>query len=84
VVQRSEELVFFISAILWEKFPEVMRYLKEMRRVEEIQSSFGSFGGTPFTTMATSKDYNVNIHKDMDDYGWSFILWMGFESTSYF
>jgi hypothetical protein len=55
-----------------------------MRRVEEIQSSFGSFGGTPFTTMATSKDYNVNIHKDMDDYGWSFILWMGFESTSYF
>jgi hypothetical protein len=33
-----------------------MRYLEDVRSVEEIPSEQGSFASTPFTTMVTSKD----------------------------
>jgi hypothetical protein len=77
-------LVSQISQVLWNFFLDVMKYLEEVRSVEEIPSEQGSFANTPFTIMTTSKDYNVNIHKDMDDYGWSFIIWMGFEGLIIF
>jgi hypothetical protein len=56
VLERSENLVSQISQVLWNLFPDVMRYLEELRSVEEIPSEQGSFASTPFTTMVTSKD----------------------------
>jgi len=31
---------------------------------------------SPFTTIALTKDYEINIHEDKDDYDLCFIIWL--------
>jgi hypothetical protein len=41
-----------------------MKYLEEMRKVENILIDEGCLGETPFTTRATSRDYYINVYND--------------------
>ena len=58
------------------------RKLKRGKKIKNIPIDKGCFGGTSFTSMATTMDYNVNIHRDINDYLWCFILSLGFESKN--
>jgi hypothetical protein len=82
VVERSSKFISLLSSILWKKFPGIMEHLEEVRKVEDIPIDEGRFGGTAFTSMATTMDYNVNIHRDIDDYSWSFIISIEFEDKN--
>jgi hypothetical protein len=82
VVERSSKFISLLSSILWEKFLGIMEHLEEVRKEENIPLNEGCFGGIAFTSMAITMDYNVNIHRDIDDYSWSFIISIEFEDKN--
>ena len=50
-----------------------MKYLKKMTKTKNTCFEQGNFSRS-FRTITTSQDYNIDIHKDIDDYGWSFLI----------
>ncbi len=77
----EEKIVNFVGklqSVLFRTFPKVMESLKNKWRRFKIMDGEGCLvDGSPFTSCAFSKIYEVNLHMDLDDDDdVCFILWL--------
>lgn len=72
----AEELAAYVCGILRRSYRTIFEHLDSIPTAEGFHGDAARVGGGPFTTFATSRDFNSRPHKDEDDYGYGFIFWL--------
>lgn len=74
---RSELLVAAVYAGLERSFKSIIQHLFKIREVEGVAKGEGCMGGSPFTGVSITRDYNCSVHNDANDFSYSFFIWLG-------
>ncbi len=77
VEKKLSDFIERINQFLIQIFPKVMEILESKRKRLQFPNTEGCVvKNSPFTTIAFTKDYEINIHENKDDDDLCFILWL--------
>jgi hypothetical protein len=79
---RSEKLVKILSAALQHDFGHIFDHLYKIRETEGVSPNEGCMGQSPFTGISITRDYHCNVHSDINDFSYSFFVWLGADGKS--
>lgn len=74
---RSERLVAAVCEGLQRHFESIFQHLYKIREVEGVAKGEGCMGGSPFTGVSVTRDYNCSVHTDANDFSYCFFVWLG-------
>jgi len=58
-------------------FPSVFEHLENVCAIKDMQTNDSRIGESPFSCLAVTKDYKMNVHRNRNDFSYGFFLWLG-------